>query len=182
MYVELITKILGWLWNSFKRKNAADQMKIVGKIHDELNTIMSNLGCCRVLLLRTSNGGGRPVPGSPLYSSTIYQVWDSRFRPVGWESQRVDGEYVDLLIKLLKNRKLRLCKGELPDGQLKDIYTANNINGSVLALVGSDKNHIYYLSCNFAEKDVPPLNSTTKEHIRPHRTNITNLMGLKETV
>lgn len=160
MWIELLTgggavALLGFLRFLIRRRDRNDAESaahMVADIYRSLTAIVATTKANRALVLRTSNGGGIPRVGSPLYSTAIYEVFNDATEPVSgaWEKQYLDRGYVSLVSDLLREGRVRVMTKELPPGSiLRDTYESLRVEFSDVFLLYQSRASIYYLSVDY---------------------------------
>lgn len=106
-------------------KKVTNSILDVGHIYDILQEARSQLGCVRILILKTENGGGIPKVNSPIYATVLHEVYDAKIEPIkeSWQRRLVDSFYCKILCQLLNEEKVEIEEKNL-EGILKPIYSS----------------------------------------------------------
>ena len=172
-----ITALVGFLiWTGkilVARWKAADAdeaeaiqgLRAMQALYHCMSQVLSSARASRVVLLRASNGGATPRPGTPIVSTAMYEV-RSNMPSVAqlWSSRPVDPAYIDILVRLADERRLELVTEDLTIGsQLREVYEGSGVKCSLVFYLYADKRAMYYLSVNFDR--VPP-NLSAREQMK----------------
>lgn len=129
-------------------------------VYDCLNEIVDKAKAKRAMILYSENGGGIPKGSSDLFVTISHEIHrDSRSVRLEFQKTPVDHEYIKMLSALAnsKNGFLYLKTDLLPASQLKDLYTHDNINQTLIFVLQKKKNKFMYCSFNFREdEDLDP--------------------------
>lgn len=139
------------------------------KIYPVLTAMLYETGAARVVLLKTTNGGGIPKPGSTLRSSALAEVVNHDIEQVAqvWQNQLVDRDYVHMLSKLhLRSRTFMVTQDLDEDSLLRNLYKANGIAFSKILLVSVQPEMMIYVSVNFKEGTPEVLTAEQREAAR----------------
>jgi hypothetical protein len=111
---------------------------------------------------QTKNGGGLPKAGSPLFGSVVAPAkYSESFR-----GQLLDGVYLQLIGKLISEKKVMIITEDLPDGCiLKDLYQAHEIKAAVWYDMMINKKEYNFISVNL-EVPFDKLPAAVKDDIR----------------
>lgn len=149
-----------------RRKAFGNVFAKVHEVYSILNTLLADTEADRILILKTTNGGGKPKPSGSLYSSVIYEVYENPLESIrkNWQKQKLDAAYINVLLEVDKHDYHWVNVSTMEDGMLKDLYTATGIKKG-LAIKLAEKEHEYiYMAVNFTE-DVPE-DAAFKESMR----------------
>lgn len=140
-----IFKVFGLL---LKRRKSGDQILKVIDIYDAMNNVLRETDVQRFLVLKAHNGGGTIKPGSELYVSVVYECYQTPFRSVKNEYQRllVDAEYIKMLSEIYINRKMAIDTLTMPNGLLKDLYEKEQVSHAEVYFLHQSKKEFYFLS------------------------------------
>lgn len=168
------SKLLAYL----KSKRFEKRMNAVYRVYDELQSLRDYLDSERVLLMRTTNGGGLPAPGNTLYATIIAEV-DSpgnkyKHLRAEWQNRLIDHEYIRMLEKVYTDGCVRNNIEEMPEhSMLRGAYEKLEIKGTRVIKVGIFNNAFYYVSIAYdPSHDFSPAEEYTIE------TAISNLKKL----
>lgn len=126
---------------------------------ESLQHAREELGAERVLLLRTSNGGGLLNPEMPIYSSAIAPIAST----LNWDKQLVDPPYIRMLLELLKSGEVRLDRETMEPGLLKDLYESLGIKSAWVFLIRHRADGVFYLTVSFEDSQA---NLTAFQRVR----------------
>lgn len=164
---------LGWLANILKSKKKHPSIDAIlgsADIVDSLNKLAEELNCDRGLLLYTSNGGGVPTAGKPLYVTILYEVvHTNNLEPIRgmFQGTPIDNGYLNLLKRILLEGSWSGSSEDLEKGFLKDLYFIEDVKHATIYPVEINKTRFYYLSVRwYQDEDIP-----SEELIRFHCTN-----------
>jgi hypothetical protein len=153
----LLLELLRWgiKRNDMKSSNSFSNMfKDISLIHDILNSLSSTTPAHRIMILKTTNGGGKPTLTGTLYSSIIYESYDRPLKSIKgrWQRQMLDQSYLSILFKMEGNDgRLIIKTTALKPGILKDLYNTHGVEEShIYRIVAREKEYIY-LSANFID-------------------------------
>lgn len=141
IFIGLMTMVL-----RSKKQAITDVMRVVSEIYDTLGVTINKTSASRALILYTSNGGGIPHPGGRLYSTVLYEYHDGGIVPVKNEFQGVlvDGEYVDLMVKLELDGALFRKTSDLQYGLLRSIYERDGVTAVYIFKIHATESAYYY--------------------------------------
>lgn len=127
-------------------------MTDVGRLYRLLNAAMVEGGATRVMLIKATNGGGRPAVGSPVRITVLHEVYDSASSSVAdhWQRRRTDEAYSIVLARVIDENYVTVHTDRLPHGKLRTVYQAQGVESSTLEFVKSTKKAVYFLSANNA--------------------------------
>lgn len=152
--------ILLWRMQQAKKneeiKPSAMQEALMGssEIYAFLHRWSDLLRAPRILLLKTSNGGGVPRAGHPLYSSVCCESANPPLAPQSpqWDKQKLDEPYRKMLLQLLTEEYIPLITEKMKPGKLRDVYESQGVVQSEVMLLRLTDNHMYYVSINHVEE------------------------------
>lgn len=138
-----------------RKKSAANKkfeaaIEKISKIYEVMNEIMVAADSSRVVLLRTTNGGGIPRPGCSLYSSIVYEVYSQDSEPIKllWQSQLLDESYLDIISKTISKKEIAVRTKDLKHGMLKSLYEKRGVVKSYVYSIAELPTEFLYLSVN----------------------------------
>lgn len=163
-----IPKLIDWYIAYKKRKEALEYKKseednaftaIFDAIHEvyyTLLTILRDTKAHRVVVLKTTNGGGRPTLTGRLYSSVIYEAFENPLTSVkeNWQKQELDPAYMELLFNMNKTGRISVITETMQKGILRDLYLAEGIKKSWIYKIYERENEYIYISLNFTEVEL----------------------------
>ena len=117
----------------------------------ESNEIISNLrrqnqaSVERVLIVKTSNGGGVPKPTTHVYSSVLEETYDDHVKPLkpDWQNQMTDSAYDEIIMKLSGKKMVKVKTLEMENGMVKNIYLRNGSQGAINFMVRDQFPFVY---------------------------------------
>ena len=148
-----------------KSKRFENRMRKVYQIYEELKSLRQYLNSNRILLLRTTNGGGLPSPGKVLYASIIAEVNGpddvSMTLRDEWQNRLIDHDYIRMLERVFTDGHVVNVVSEMAEhSMLRGAYEKLGITQTRVIKVGIFNNAFYYISiastkdrvCSPAEK------------------------------
>jgi len=159
-----------------QKKLFPDAFKKMNEIYGLMNKLKSEINCERVLIIKAKNGGGLPKPGTPLFVSVLYEVYDSDFVSSAewWQSRQVDESYIGMLMRVEEEEQIAVVTNELKSGILKDLYEAQEVEGSMVSKIVEKDNRYYIVSCNFKDKN--KMNLAAKVHLSNYTQKLKELI------
>lgn len=139
------------------------------RIYPILNQMLNETGACRVAMLKTTNGGGIPKPGSTLRSSVIAEVYgkDAEAVACSWQEQLVDADYVKMLSRLVMAGRTFVITSELDeDSMLGQLYQSMGIVFSKVMLIETLPEMMIYVSLNFTTGEPASITPDQREAAR----------------
>lgn len=138
--------------------------KLYPKIHSvfqTIQTIMRYTSASRVVILKTTNGGGIPRLGAKLCSSVLYETFDAPLSAVkpNWQKQELDASYIELMSRMDENGELEVIASELAPGILSNLYAKDGIFKTHIFKIRERKKDYIYLAINYTEAVIPTVNS-----------------------
>ena len=138
----------------------------VNDIYEEMAQSASILGAGRVIILNAHNGGGRPMVGSELKSSALYEI------PLGlrsikdsWKNQPLDQTYIEMLVELDRNEFVTLETGKMQESALRRLYFTDHILATGVMKITQDEKNFYYIAYNF-DRPIDVNDAKVQETIR----------------
>ena len=136
--------------NKMHLEKLTTNLQDLSKIYRIMERMLEQSKCYRVLVLKASNGGGIPKPGSEMFTKLLYaattvedlQIYEK------YNSIKVDGQYVDMLINIQKNGGTSLSVDEMPNSLLKRIYQSEGIKYSEIYFLSNTEKELYYCAVN----------------------------------
>lgn len=182
-----LTKLTDY-WIQRRKKKDDEEIvftKIFEAVHDIYYTLLVMLRksvCHRILILKTTNGGGRPTLTGKLYGSVIYEAFETPLtsNKNNWQNQLLDNSYLELLFEMNKSGFLNVKTEELPEGILKDVYTNDGIVQSWIFKITERENEYIYLSANFIKET--KYNSRNRELFRTGLNKLRNIFNENKRV
>ena len=149
--VPLTLKYSKVLIRYIKSKRFEARMNKVYEIYDVVQNLRSDLDSERVLLLRTTNGGGLPSPGKVLYASIIAEVVDSNKTKHSirseWQNRLVDYAYIRMLETVfMKGQVVNITEDMDNHALLRGAYEKLEIDQTRIVKIGIYNSAFYYIS------------------------------------
>ena len=122
----------------------------LSKIFRIIERILTQSEAHRVLVLKASNGGGVPKPGSEMFIKLLYAATEEEEPNIyeKYNSIKVDGQYIEMLINIQKNGQVIENIEELPNCLLKRIYQSEGIKYAEVYFLGNTATEMYYCAIN----------------------------------
>lgn len=156
----VLAKLVDYWIKSREKKREKDKaftniFKAVHQVYHVLQVILTNCKAKRVLILKTTNGGGRPKLTGRLYGSVLYEVVEKPLVAVkeDWQNQILDESYLEILFQMSRDGYSVISTDEMQQGILKDVYITQGIEQSWLYEIAQRENEYVYLSVNFTDLD-----------------------------
>lgn len=104
----------------------------------------------RFLIMRGSNGGGVPKPGSEFFITVMHEEHSdpdhAGLAKDRYNKLMVDSQYIDMLREVAVKGDARIKTADLPPGMLRTFYDAEKVKYSEIYLLKLSKTEIYYCS------------------------------------
>lgn len=133
----------------------------------------------RVLLLYTSNGGGIPTAGKPLYATILYEVTGGHgISPIMERFQGVlaDAGYVHMVATVAEYGRWRGDPEQMEPGFLRALYKEEGVQESLIVRIGTTPQRFYYISARWISS-VPPSDETLDLYSRSVVARLRPLLG-----
>ena len=153
-----LIKAISSLVSTYREKAPSLVFKNMAQIYDELASLKQVLKCDRIHIVYTSNGGGIPSPGVPIYSSVLYEAASDTLQPVKEKFQRLllDQSYSKMMENLVVSGIWAAKINEMERGFFKDACQANGIVYVCKQKIKVTKDKFYFISCFWTDpNDVP---------------------------
>jgi len=150
----------------------------VNAIYTALQTVMNQVGALRVCVVKSENNGGRPQPGTSIFLTMLYEVWDNPTVSIKtyWQRREIDQSYTSALAQLVSSHESSIVTAKLVDGTpLKDTYEVFGVGQSCSFELGSTFLSYYFMSIHFAKEQT--LTPTQREAIRLAVAELKALLG-----
>lgn len=119
-------------------------LRTQASIHHYLQQLCFGLKADRVCLLKATNGGDIPNPGTRLYSTVFAEVSiNLPSLQENWSQQPLDGDYCELLFNLCVTGLVNI-RGEC-SGVLQNLRLAEGVDWTKFVLVSKAPGKIWYL-------------------------------------
>lgn len=118
------------------------------RVYEVMNEVLQGTSAKRFLILKTTNGGGKPRIGAHLYASVLYEDFISPFHSVKAEYQRVvvDSVYINMLSDISRRGTMFFDTSGMEEGILKRIYDSEGVAASMVAYLNETSDAFYYCS------------------------------------
>lgn len=138
------------MYYKYIRKTAKDELNAIVNLYDAMKDLVKNTESIDgVLILKTTNGGGRPRLGNEIYATALYQEvrGQQEITRDSYQKIQVDKYYVKMLSDCEVNDHVSLKVSEMPeDALLKLIYNAEGITYSEIYHLRNTKDAFYFMS------------------------------------
>lgn len=171
-YIELATAVLGaggvgalaWksgtAWLSERKqlilkKRHQSGLEDITTLYQILNKILVLDSCIsRVMIVRSTNGGGIPGPGCDVTLRTVNEVYkteeDGETFSTLWQDRRADQYCTGYLQTIARDGMLHILASEIPENAtIRPVYEALNAYRSESYLIATRKDALFYLSITF---------------------------------
>lgn len=163
---------------AIRKQTGKDEIKNVTLIYEELkNMINQSEKIDRIMILKTTNGGGKPKLGVKIYATALYQ--DTRpphqITKYSYQKLEIDPHYMKMLNDCEINNHVSLVVPRMPhDALLRHIYIEEGIKYSEIYHIRNTKNSFYYMSIS-SHQTTRFTNPTERLTINIGVSNIRNL-------
>lgn len=133
-----------------------NNLQDLSKIYKIMNEISEKTLDTKVVILKASNGGGIPKPGSEMFLRVLYSEMKEGEETHSFERYdglKLDGDYVDMLIDMQKNGLVTKEVENMQNSLLKRIYLAEGVVYSEIYFLANNKSEIYYCAINTHSKE-----------------------------
>lgn len=132
----------------------------IRKIYQLLQGTMPDLKANRLMVLKSENGGGIPVPGAHVTSSVINEVVDPPARSVfeAWQQVPLDQDYSRMVADLSTNGNASATVVELREAStLRDLLVTADSTHVFCWRICATPNALLYLSIHYSSTDDQPM-------------------------
>jgi hypothetical protein len=132
-----------------RMKPFSSVMDAKAEVYEQIDTVMRTTPVQRFLIFSTSNGGGKPNVGTPVYSTAIFERVVYPFEPHMAEFTRVplDEHYLSLLRECRGGRFVILETARLPlDCMIEGIYKECKVAAAMWFFLHETDSHLFYAS------------------------------------
>lgn len=132
----------------------------IRKIYQLLQSTMPELKANRLMVLKSENGGGIPVPGAHVTSSVINEVVDPPARSVfeAWQQVPLDQDYSRMVADLSTNGNASATVVELREAStLRDLLVTADSTHVFCWRICATPNALLYLSIHYSSTDDQPM-------------------------
>jgi hypothetical protein len=171
-FQKMIMPVLKKLAEHGFRKNQKGVYERKVAIAALLALIEEQTGVVKAIQVQTKNGGGVPKAGTPIYGSIVAPVkYSDSFR-----SQLLDGQYCDMLGKLISQKQLTFLTDDLPPCILKSQLRSQKITACMCFDAAITKSDYNFISVDLS---ISPMDLTdeAKDNIRQYTTDIIKLLN-----
>jgi len=119
------------------------------EIYQRMDDVLAQSPVQRFLIFRTSNGGGTPKVGTPIYSYALYERVVYPFSKRAEEYQRVplDAHYIGCLLDVKGQDYIILDTDRLPlDAMIHGLYKADGVSRALWFYLCENKDSVFYAS------------------------------------
>ena len=136
-------KIIDYLKTKSNKKyldKLTTNLQDLSKIYRVIEHVLNESGAYRVLVLKASNGGGTPKPGSEMFIKLLYAATIEEDLNIyeKYNSIKVDGAYVDMLIDIQKNGQITRVTEDMVNCLLKRIYQSEQVAYTEMFFLGNN--------------------------------------------
>lgn len=156
IFASIATIVTAWLardvWiNTIRKPKPVFSNYMEGRVdvRELINRILQRTNFGRVLIFKTTNGGGLPHVGSHIYAKCLFEDFDGHyFQSVKDDYARVEADqhYEKMIIELAKFKKVEIRTEAMPPGLLRDIYEREGVGLSIVYFLHQTQNEFYYMS------------------------------------
>ena len=145
--VKLIDKWSEWRTKK-EKKSILWNLSNLAEVHHYMAEVVTRTPVTRMLIVRGSNGGSTPKPGSEFYITVVHEEHKdkehnkdvhNRYRGI-----KIDGTYVTLLLEMIAKGAVKYKISDMPEGVLKGVYTADQVKYSEIHFLKSTDTELYY--------------------------------------
>lgn len=151
---DAITEVFRFLNNHFA--SPKKQISKVVKIYDAMNKVLEETNIERFLVFKVHNGGGVINPTGDLYVSVLYEDYRLPFSSVKTDYQKLplDNSYAKMLVDIIKEKKVHYNITNMPEGLLRQIYSKDKVESSIIYFLGQDRKNVYFCSCASSHSNI----------------------------
>jgi hypothetical protein len=161
-------------------KKAQEAIVASGQIVSLLQECASAAGADSALLLYTTNGGGVPHPGKPLYVTILYELLPGKsFKSIRENFQHAlcDGVYLKLISNVIQEGHWTGGPDDMEDGFLKELYLREKVGYAHIQGILSTKTQFFYLSLRWLKTSShPKTESAVAATTRTYGERISNIL------
>ena len=142
-------KLIDFFKNRTNKKHLeklTTNLQDLSKIYRIIEKILDQSSANRVLVLKASNGGGTPKPGSDMFIKLLYAATVKEDLSIydKYSSIKVDREFVDMLIDIQKNGQITKKTEEMQNSLLKRIYLSEGIKYTEIYFLTNNQHELYF--------------------------------------
>lgn len=119
----------------------------LAQLHRAMDKVLANTSADRFLILKGSNGGGVPKPGSPYFVSVIHAVrkdGDSNNLVESYQNLLVDLHYLEMLSDILLKGSVTFKVSKMPKGLLQRIYQSEGVTSSTVFSIAKSETELFF--------------------------------------
>lgn len=137
-----------WKWHKIRKIAFSRQFERRAEVYEIMNKILQETHAKRILVLKTTNGGGRPKSGSHIYASVLYEDFNPPFHSVVdmYQRIRVDKDYVKMLQHISHEGRRNLLISDMPPSLLRSIYMREGVALSQVYYLSENNTSFFYCS------------------------------------
>lgn len=139
------------------------------KVFRTMQHVLADVRANRIMVLKSENGGGIPVPGASVTSSVVHEVFDPPARSVFevWQRVPLDDEYSRVLAEVNTAGEASLHAGDLKESSpLRDLIEAAGSTHVHFWRVCATPSALLYLSIHYSSEDDEPMSARDRATAR----------------
>lgn len=165
--LKLLAMILPWARDLLSRRQAGqhfDMIEANARLQGAMRKLRLETGAVRVLLLRSTNGGGIPDVGSSAWVEVVREsLGDEEDESLLDFKGPTDEVYCNLLRAISKSRVVELQTEDLAHSRLRTKYVADRIVRSYVFLVAiKPQSATYYISVNLRAEGIEKVDDVVR--------------------
>lgn len=117
-----------------------------GKVYELMNKALQTTSAKRFLILKTTNGGGKPRIDAHLYASVLYEDFQKPFKSIKDDYQHlpVDSVYINMLAEISRRGDILIDIEGMQDGMLKRMYEVEGVYASLVFYLAESPDAFFY--------------------------------------
>jgi len=147
-------KLIDYFKNRKQQKQRESLVHSLSSMHEvftAMGDVVHDTPVTRFLILKGSNGGGLPKPGSPFYANAVHErhkLVDHDGLVKKYTNIEVDAQYIEMLLDISTNREGKKCYvvSEMQPGLLKSIYKSEGLKYAEVYYLTKTDREIFYAS------------------------------------
>ena len=143
---------------ALKKRSVADGIRRLRLFHEAVDRVQRLPFVDRVLVFRGRDSGGLPDPKRPFYIECLTGRTNEGVEQADRYTfeLKIDTPFCRVLEEMVEKGAVGLTVADLPDGQLKGLYTHDGVVQSVKYFLTVDRNELLYLAvANFSRPFTP---------------------------
>jgi hypothetical protein len=177
---DIYLHVRDWL----KSKSENPFTRVLPKIHEIyqiINSMLGQLDCKIILIVKTENGGGTPRLDAKITGTIIYEAFNSPSvsMKASLQKEELDYEYIKLLCQLDINNTVELSIWELQNSILKSVLGSNKITSIKLFKICKTDKKFIHLIIGYPNL-IPEQDLTKTELIRQSISKLKNIFLSEE--